>query len=641
MPTMTLKYACPSGYFSGASIPSKNVSRTGIGGAPSDSHTYYKITKWSASFQGQVYPSAGVNCNLFVAGNAFTISCGSSSSTKTYSGWGGGPFNTAILDSGQTGTLTVGVSRNSSGSGNALLIKSEITISIDYEYNFTPCSAPSNVWVDSSSVYVSGTTNLNWDGASAGKNMSISKYQIYRATTASGEYSHLADATGTKLSVSAPAAMGDSYYYKVKTVGSVEGYDSDLSSSYATLTAKTVSNCSAPSAISLSATTIDAGGTTKLTWSGAAAGTNNPITAFTIYYSTDNQNFNSYQIYTTSGTSGSINITLNPAADTTYYFMVITNGTIAGYNSGASAKVSVLVKTYTKCGNIPSASFPSNIAEGTALLTWSAAADGHNNPVSGYRIDYQDSADGSTYSAVKNLTTAAATATQYACAVNPNRGQYRRFMITAVGAKSGFDGNTTTTPAIKTNQLPVVPVINVPVSGKTCVSDMAMIGITLAAEKDGQAQKVVLLFDGTEHTPSNVLSANGQSFYLGLSNLTAGEHTLKVKAYDGLAYSAYTDEITFTYSPCSFTDSSPTTVKAAHINELRSYTNTLRDWYGKAVKEWSETITADKTTVKANHWKELQTAINEVVPHTFTKVEKNGQIKKKVLTELRNAIKEG
>ena len=186
---------------------------------------------------------------MVVAGNAFTISCGSSSSTKTFSGWGGGPFNTAILDSGQTGTLTVGVSRNSGGSGNALLIKSEITISIDYEYNFTPCSAPSNVWVDSSSVYVSGTTNLNWDGASAGKNMSISKYQIYRATTASGEYSHLADAT------------------------------------------------------------------------------------------------------------------LNPAADTTYYFMVITNGTIAGYNSGASAKVSVLVKTYTKCGNIPSTSFPSNIAE--------------------------------------------------------------------------------------------------------------------------------------------------------------------------------------------------------------------------------------------------------------------------------------
>ena len=126
MPTMTLKYACPSGYFSGASIPSKSVSRTGISGAPSDSYTYYKITKWSASFQGQVYPSAGVNCNLVVAGNAFTISCGSSSSTKTFSGWGGGPFNTAILDSGQTGTLTVGVSRNSGGSGNALLIKSEM-----------------------------------------------------------------------------------------------------------------------------------------------------------------------------------------------------------------------------------------------------------------------------------------------------------------------------------------------------------------------------------------------------------------------------------------------------------------------------------------------------------------------------------
>lgn len=747
MATMTLTYACPSGYFSGSTLATKYVSRTSVSGAPSDSYSLYKITGWSASFSAQVYPSAGLQCKLLLAGNAFLLSCGKSADTITYSGSGGsGSYNNAILDSSSNETLGFDFTRNASGSGNAALVKSDITITITYEYNYTSCSAPTNIWLDNSAINAGTSTNLNWSGASAGKNMSITKYEVYRATELNETFYYLGESVDTKLSVVAPETMGDSYYYKVKTIGSVSGYDSLASSAYATLTARTITNCATPTFISLTkvnesitdtpadekiritsnpvdmavleeqnatfsvkaegsslsyqwqflpktgewsntsitgyntdtlivqavsyrkdylyrcvisdaegnsvisksaflriggAITFDCGESAIFSWSGASAGVNNPINGYKVYQSTDNEKWALYQFYETSSANGTISIPLNVSNDTTYYFKISTVGTANGYDSEYSSVFSAAVKTYTQCGNIPSASFPSNVAEGTALLTWAAAADGRNNPVSGYRIDYQDSADGFSFSSTQNLTTAAATTTQYACAVNPNRGQYRRFMITAVGTKNGFNSNTTTMPLIKTNQLPAVPTVVFPASGKTSNSDNVLFSLIFSAEKDGQSQQISYNLDGTASLVLDKISANGQTAQVKLKELASGQHTIKFRAYDGLAYSDYTDELTFTYSLAEFTDAKPTTVKAAHINELRAYINTLRAWYGKEAKDWKETITVGSTIVKASHWAELQDAINEVEPRAFTKVEKNGQIKKKILTELRNAVKEG
>ena len=57
------------------------------------------------------------------------------------------------------------------------------------EQTYTACSAPTNIWL-SASIQVPGqNVTLNWSGASGGTNTTISSYNIYRSTSASGSYS--------------------------------------------------------------------------------------------------------------------------------------------------------------------------------------------------------------------------------------------------------------------------------------------------------------------------------------------------------------------------------------------------------------------------------------------------------------------
>ena len=294
MPTLEVSYGQPSGYYSGSSPASKTVSRLDYAGYPEDSYTNYKVTSYYAEWDAQVYISAGVSADFETNGASFSKSRGEAQSTETFSK-SGSSLSNKILDFNNTGSMTVDVSRNGgTGTGNCALFKSSIYIRVEYEYAYTPCSAPTSVSVGTSTPAAGGSTTLSWSGAKAGDLNPITKYEIYRSATATGSYSLLdtvtTSATSGSLKVTAPSTMGNSYYYKVKTIGTVSGYDSGLSG-YTSITAKTITACGAPTSISISPTTIDKGSTTTLSWSGATAGTNNAITAYQIYRSTDNSSF--------------------------------------------------------------------------------------------------------------------------------------------------------------------------------------------------------------------------------------------------------------------------------------------------------------------------------------------------------------
>lgn len=149
---------------------------------------------------------------------------------------------------------------------------------------YTACTAPTSVTAANAAPSVGTTTTLNWSGAKAGTANAITGYIVYRSTSAGGTYSVLENVTSTStagsISVTAPSTMGSSYYYKVLTVGTVNGYNSAQSSAYATITAKVVTACTAPTVVEISPTTIDSGSAATLSWSGATAGTNNAITAY-------------------------------------------------------------------------------------------------------------------------------------------------------------------------------------------------------------------------------------------------------------------------------------------------------------------------------------------------------------------------
>ena len=265
-------------------------------------------------------------------------------------------------------------------------------------YVYGKPGAPTSQSVASSVIDAGTTTTLSWSGAKAGTYNSIKSYKIKRSTSSSSIGNDLATiestATSGSYSVAAPSTMGDSYYFYVGTTGA-RGY-TIYNTTGAKLTAKTYTACSAPTSVSLAANNVAPSASVKLSWSGASAGTNNPITGYHIYRATSSDGTYSHvHSVSTTSTSGSYNVTAQSANNSTYYYKVYTIGTKSGYNSGASSAVSLTTKytapTAPTSITINDASSV-YIAEGsTATLKWSGAAAGTNNAISGYLVYVGDS----------------------------------------------------------------------------------------------------------------------------------------------------------------------------------------------------------------------------------------------------------
>lgn len=105
------------------------------------------------------------------------------------------------------------------------------------------------------------TRTLSWSGASAGTNNTIKGYHVYRSING-GAYSYLSEvlssATSGNLSVTA-ASSSATYTYKVLTLGNTLSVNSELSSSYGTLTTVTI-----PSTGILTITNVVATGSDKV-----------------------------------------------------------------------------------------------------------------------------------------------------------------------------------------------------------------------------------------------------------------------------------------------------------------------------------------------------------------------------------------
>jgi hypothetical protein len=106
-----------------------------------------------------------------------------------------------------------------------------------------PTSAPTSVKITTPVTAPSADVRLYWSGAEVGDSTAITGYSVYRATSESGSYALLGSvttsATKGNMLITAPTAAGNSYYYKIVTLGDTEVYNSSLSTAYAVLTAQT------------------------------------------------------------------------------------------------------------------------------------------------------------------------------------------------------------------------------------------------------------------------------------------------------------------------------------------------------------------------------------------------------------------
>ena len=228
-----------------------------------------------------------------------------------------------------------------------------VTLSITYSLPYSAVTAPTSVSLSVANTYPGQKTTLSWSGAKAGNNNAITGYEVWRSTTSkTSGFSKLAS-TGkstTSYSITSPST-NVTYYYKVKTLGTVSGYDdSGLSSAVATLS-MTSKAAVAPATVTVSKTAPEPDVSVTISWSGAKAGTNNPIAGYEVYRATSKSGTYS-KVYTVSSSATSGSYTDTAPQSGSRYYKVVTVGTYI--NSGFSAIVSFTVtRTNTSDFTVP------------------------------------------------------------------------------------------------------------------------------------------------------------------------------------------------------------------------------------------------------------------------------------------------
>lgn len=270
-----------------------------------------------------------------------------------------------------------------------------LILTVDYTLPYTSVISPSVVSVNSNNVEPNKSVSLSWSGAQNGTNNAIAKYEVYRATSADGTYSYLGETTGTSIAVTAPSSNSSSYYYKVKAIGSVSGHDGELSTAYATLTCLFTAP-SAPTMVTIgggSSAVSAPSGNVELAWSGAKAGTNNPIKHYLI--KRDGVDY-------TTTTNTSLNVPAHATGGSSYTYKVVAVGEYS--SSGASADRTVYSYSNPSPPTEVSVDNSNPDAGANVTLSWSGAIAGSYNAIKGYHVYRATSADGD-YSYVGKIDT--------------------------------------------------------------------------------------------------------------------------------------------------------------------------------------------------------------------------------------------
>ena len=318
----------------------------------------------------------------------------------------------------------------------------------------TRCTAPTAVTLDASLIDASAATTLRWTGAAGGAGNPIRGYEVYR------DGALLATVLdGASITVTASGTMGAAYHYTIKTLGQIPGFDSGISAASAVLTAQTYSAVGAPAVLGVSATNVGFGQGVTLSWSGAKAGTNNPITGYEIWRATSaDGTYSRLTSVTTSATSSSVSVT-SPASNGSYYYKVKTLGTKSGFaDSGLSVHYATLTSNVTAVGAPTAISLSANnVGFGASVtLSWSGGAHGTNNNVKGYEVHRATSAGG-TYSRLTSVATSAGSGSVAVTSPGNNSSYY--YKVKTIGTVSGHDSGLSGSYATLTSKVsaPSVP----------------------------------------------------------------------------------------------------------------------------------------------------------------------------------------
>ena len=517
--------------------------------------------KWSGASAGTNNAIAGY---LVYVGDSLYADVGSSTTSTNVPSYGGGEHKWKVV--------TKGTHSNSAAS---------TTVSC---FTYTATSAPTSVSLAATTVDAGASTTLSWSGAKAGTYNAITGYHVYRATSENGAYSVLtaveSTSTAANTTVNAPSTMGNKYYYKVYTIGA-RNYNSGPSS-VVSLTAQTYSAPSAPTSLSLSANNVAASATVTLSWSGAAAGTNNPITAYKIYRS--DAESGTYTLLTTvssTATSGSTTVSAPSSTSSAFYYKIITVGTKSGFTESSYSSV-IALRTESAQPTPPtsvSVSKPYIYQTSERItLSWSGALGG-DGTITGYNI-YRASSRNSTYTKLATVSTTETSGSYTASFTEAATTYY--FKVSTVGSLG--ESVMSASVSVIFHTFPSPPT-NVRVS-KT-LSDGEAVTLSWDAATPGYQDSI------KEYWVNRRESTDGQTWGE-LKGVTTTSETM-VAVLPPETYGNY-----YRYE---------VTAQATHgaVSNRATASNTLRRNHAPIV--FAEDIVAGQTNVRAQHMTELQNII--------------------------------
>ena len=247
-----------------------------------------------------------------------------------------------------------------------------------------------------------GTYTITWSAATDGVDNAVSKYEIWYSykTSSSGSWStrtHIANVSSSTRSYTwsggtvgyyyrfSVVALGTNYLYSATTDTWSAGYKKDYS----------YTACGAPSNLKSDNTNPTIGQTITLTWTAGTAGTNNSVTGYELYYSTNQGS--TYNLISSSITGTSYSYTV-PRTPGDIRFRIRTKGS-AGTSYYSSYNYSSSYQTITiKQANPPTAGtvtatlIDSGNSGGKAFsISWAGFAGNTYNPISGYALYYKSS----------------------------------------------------------------------------------------------------------------------------------------------------------------------------------------------------------------------------------------------------------
>lgn len=484
-------------------------------------------------------------------------------------------------------------------------------------YTYSAPGAPKNVAVAPTSVAPGATATLSWTAADNGVYNAVDGYLVHRSTNPSSGYTQLGSklpVTARSLAITAPTDKGATYYYVIYATGERGG--TSTASSVVSLSSYNYTSVGAPTTVSVSPKVVVSNGSATLSWSAGSAGQNTSVSSYWVYSSTDGTTYQKMQGGQTTGTS----LSVRAPASGSIYFKVQSIANLTGYDSSLSTAYAVLSVNKVPTTPTDVVALPTLYETGNITVTWSASTDPEGQSLT-YLVQYQiDNGEWTEFASGSNTSAEGSLVSVFP------RGSTAKFRVRSIDTLGGTS-EWAVSDTITRNTAPSEDsLVFTKESGKgTTYARRPKILVTIGGSKTVTVYAV-------GYTPSSTgqLTVGTQVVFTADTDQEDGQKEVTFTVTDThgasinitytytVATPTYTDDPLIPFSITQLEDPSApraTHVKAVHINELRTYINTVRSFYGLSSQTWARTLQSMVSPL--NTWlldiKELRTAITSII----------------------------